>query len=152
MSSTSTSLINPFNPELNILLIEDGELEAAWLSRILEKKANKIDLAENARAAKIFLNRNRYQLILLSLWLPDMNGLDLVKFIRQESKCDFTPIIALTANKDGTESKHAREMGLNGSIQKPMTLELCQSLFSWLDSKEENKDKFFTGQEIKGDQ
>lgn len=112
---------------IKILVAEDYEYNQIVLRDTLEHliKNVKIDVAENGKIAIGKLEQNEYDLILMDIHMPEMNGLDACKFIRNEmdKPKKFIPIIAMTANVLSTDIEATKDVGMNEFVPKPFKRE-----------------------------
>ncbi len=112
---------------LHILLVEDNELNIEIAQTILEMEDAIVTQAHNGQEAlDIFTSSaaGEFDLILMDIQMPVMNGLDATKFIRQSSHPDAAniPIIAMTANAFDEDMKKSVESGMNGHLSKPIDI------------------------------
>lgn len=103
---------------LSILLVEDHFLNQISTKKILTRWSPlvSVDIAENGLIAVEKFREYGYDLILMDIQMPIMNGLDSAKRIREQSK---VPIVALTANASKQEQDKAFEIGMNDYLAKP---------------------------------
>lgn len=100
---------------MNILLVEDEQGVANFIKKGLEEEQYKVDLAVNGEAGLSYVKKNRYDLIILDVMLPGINGIDLCKEVRHLEI--LTPILMLTA-KDSVKDK---VLGLNSGADDYLT-------------------------------
>lgn len=126
----------------NILLCEDNELNQRLIRAILTEKGYSIDLAENGEKGVRFLENKEYDLILMDIQMPLMDGYEATRIIRQEKESSV-PIVALTANFMLAEKAKCLQMGMNDYLSKPFSKEdLLNKVDSWIiGRKSENQDK-----------
>ena len=105
---------------IQILVIERDATQSKLMRFLLEEAGHKVQLAESAEMAIEVLQSFRPDLILADLQLPDKDGLELTRALRQDPIYAKTPIIALTAYADSSDLRKARESGSNGNISKPI--------------------------------
>jgi CheY-like chemotaxis protein len=107
----------------NILLAEDNAINQEIFLGILEHSGINIDIANNGKEAieKYDLNPHKYELILMDLQMPVMNGYEATKVIREKNK--KIPIIALTANAMKEDAKKSEVLLINEHISKPINIE-----------------------------
>lgn len=108
-----------------ILIVEDQKI-AQKIAMITMMELHCItDTADTgAQALKLF-NNHSYDLILMDLGLPDMDGLTVTEMIRKMENTDsHTPIVALTANADESYKRLALEVGMDEFVLKPLTEEI----------------------------
>lgn len=105
--------------ELKILLVDDNEYNrlVAEESLLLKAKVH-IDTAVNGEEAINMLKKNAYDVILMDIQMPGMNGYDASRYIRNEMKIE-TPIIALTASVLRSDLDKCFQSGMNAYLPKP---------------------------------
>ena len=111
---------------LKILVAEDMALNQLLIRLIMSEFGFEADIADNGKIAIEMLQKNRYDIILMDLQMPEMNGFDATKFIRNEMK-DSIPIIALTADVTTVDLEKCLEIGMNDYISKPIDEKLLLS-------------------------
>ena len=109
--------INSDKP-LNILLVEDHKLNQKLASTYLINFGLHVDLAENGLEAIDKLNIKQYDLVLMDIQMPLLDGYNTSKKIREELK-NFVPIIAMTANIMPHEKEKCLSYGMNDYLSKP---------------------------------
>lgn len=109
------------NEDFKILLVEDNEINQFLIETILTKRGYKLDMAANGVEASVFLDRNKYNLILMDLMMPVMDGYETANYIRNTLKLD-TPIIVLTADVKAKNMKFD-EHQFDGYLKKPFETE-----------------------------
>ena len=108
------------NPNIKILIAEDNEANQMFMKVILKKLNINFDLANNGKEVVKLAKQNRYNLILMDINMPIMNGIEATKKIREFSN---VPIIALTASAlDGDKEKFL-ECGMNDYLSKPLDIQ-----------------------------
>lgn len=104
----------------HLLMIEDDARLAAMVSEYLRKNALEITVAEDAAAGIAALKRGGINLVLLDLMLPDADGLDLFRRIRNlPGAAGQVPVIMLTAKGDPTDRVVGLELGAEDYVAKP---------------------------------
>jgi len=117
---------------LKILLVEDNDINRLYASTILKKWDCICDEAVNGEIALELLRKNDYDLVLMDVHMPVMDGLEATRIIRKSfvpPKKDI-PIIAFTANAIKGEKEDYMEIGMNGYISKPFIPDELHSLIS----------------------
>lgn len=104
------------NNRYKILIIEDEANIRNFLKTLLTTNNYQVFIAENAVQGKMMFKSHCPDLVLLDLGLPDMDGLNLLKEIREESP---TPIIVLSARFDERDKVTALDLGANDYVTKP---------------------------------
>lgn len=112
-----------------ILLTEDNELNQEIAVAILEGAGFTTDVAENGQVAVEMLSSSQpgyYQLVLMDVQMPVMNGYEATRAIRrlENRKLADIPILAMTANAFEEDKQEAFRSGMNGHIAKPINIEL----------------------------
>ncbi|CAA7195218.1 PAS domain S-box protein [Chryseobacterium potabilaquae] len=112
---------------LNILLVEDNELNQLVAEHTLKHFKCNITKAENGRIALQILSKENFDIILMDIQMPELDGIEATKILRQEFGLK-TPIIALTANAFKTEIENCINVGMNDYITKPFIEENLVSI------------------------
>lgn len=110
----------PSLPGFNILVVEDNEINLTLVRTILEKWKCTISSAPNGLVATEKVQEEEFDLVLMDVRMPVMNGLEATRKIRSDG---FTrlPIVALTANALETEVRKCRNAGMNDFLSKPFS-------------------------------
>ncbi|MCP1182277.1 response regulator [Paenibacillus sp. 1781tsa1] len=120
----------------HILIAEDHEINQLAIRAILEHIGFKVTLANSGTEVLKKLHEQAWELILMDLYMPDMNGMDAARHIRKMRKYDRTPIIALTANGLKREHELYLEVGMNAILIKPIhEQQIADILAIWIDLK-----------------
>ncbi len=110
-------------PNLTILLVEDNELNQVVAEDTIKKWNENIivDICENGQVAVDTLGQhpNRYDMVLMDVQMPKMNGLEATKYIRKELHLVNLPILAMTAYATTGEAERTIMAGMNDYISKP---------------------------------
>ena len=109
------------SPRPKILLVEDEKNIAKVVSYNLEKEGYQVLLAKDGEEALELARGSGPDLVLLDLMLPKMDGLEVCRQIRSDSKISRLPIIMLTAKTQETDRVVGLEMGADDYIPKPFS-------------------------------
>ena len=109
-----------FHKNLFILVAEDNKANQMFMKVILDKMKIKFDIANNGEEAIELAKKNHYDLILMDISMPMMNGLEATKEIRKFSNI---PIIALTANVIEENKEKFLRAGMDDCLSKPLEIE-----------------------------
>ena len=124
---------------INILLVEDNQFNAVVAQEELEDAIEevKVELAENGAIAVEKLRSSHFDIILMDVQMPTMNGYEATKAIRAlDNEKANTPIIAMTANVLKEEVELCQQAGMNDFIGKPFdTGELIQKIYTLTNKK-----------------
>jgi CheY-like chemotaxis protein len=116
-----------------ILLVEDEPVNREVQLIVLEDIGWRIDTAEDGQQALDMAAVNDYQLILMDMQMPVMNGLDATRAIRQLPDRQQVPILAMTANAFAEDREACLAAGMNDFLAKPVVPEkLFEVLLKWL--------------------
>lgn len=103
-----------------ILIAEDNPVNRMLLNSLLSEYTN-IESVDDGKEAVTACHRKRYDVILLDLQMPKLNGLDASCLIRQESMLNKnTPIIVISANCTDLNKEHLQKAGIDLCLQKPI--------------------------------
>jgi PAS domain S-box-containing protein len=109
----------------NVLVAEDVELNQFLAKHIMHSWGFEVTIAENGRKAVEALQEKDFDLVLMDIQMPEMDGINATQYIRQmtDSKKASIPIIALTANALKGDSERYLQAGMNDYLSKPFTEE-----------------------------
>jgi signal transduction histidine kinase/CheY-like chemotaxis protein len=124
-------------PGARILLAEDEPINLEVSRGLLEDAGLKVDAAEDGAIAVAMTKQNRYDLILMDMQMPNLNGVDATRAIRALPGYENTPILAMTANAFYEDRQVCIEAGMNDHIGKPVDPDkLFETLLKWLSKSE----------------
>jgi two-component system cell cycle response regulator DivK len=106
-----------------ILYVEDNSDNRNLIRRVLEAEGYSVVDAVNAGQAIEKLEKNRIDLILMDINMPDMDGYTLTKKIKGIQNISHIPIVAVTANVMRGDREKSLEAGCDGYIQKPIDID-----------------------------
>ncbi|MCD2174481.1 ATP-binding protein [Rhizobium sp. C4] len=123
---------------LKVLLVEDNKVNQQLALRFLERLGQKADLATNGAEAVKVATARTYDLILMDMQMPVMDGIEAARAIRAGQGPNRTsPIIAMTANASDEDRDACREAGMNGFEPKPITLKRLHSVLAGVAKRSE---------------
>lgn len=108
---------------LRVLVVDDNELTLELVSKILELDGYQVDVAYNASDAMNLIQSISHDLLILDVMMPDMNGYDLCKTLRQPPFAISVPILILTAEGNDQDTVHALGCGANDLLTKPFKID-----------------------------
>ncbi len=111
---------------LRILLAEDNLVNQLLIKKVIEKAGYYMDIATNGLMALDKLNAAPYDLILMDVQMPDMNGLDTTREIIKKYNSKRPVIIAITAGSFGDDEAQCLDAGMDDTLEKPFKLEQLQ--------------------------
>ncbi|MDM1408480.1 response regulator transcription factor [Myroides sp. DF42-4-2] len=130
---------------MNILLVEDDKRISEFIVKGLEEKGMHVQLASSGEEARKYMLNGDWDLILMDIMLPDIDGIQLTKMIR--FKKDYTPILMLSALSDTTDKIDALDGGADDYLTKPFHFSELLSRINALTRRTkfnyENKTKYY---------
>lgn len=135
---TTMSKITTKLPGTKILLAEDYFINQELTRDILELMECEVDIAEDGEEALQMYEKNKYDLILMDVQMPKLDGYDTTREIRkrEESTGQHIPIVALTANALAGDDEKCLNSGMDDYLSKPLdTDKLAEILKKFLSSK-----------------
>lgn len=117
---------------LSILLVEDEPGCRLLAERLIKKKGWSVSVAENGDAAVLLLKKKKFDVILMDIQMPGMDGYTATKSIRNLEKCENTPIIAMTAHALKEDRERCLDAGMNDYLSKPINaVEFYEMVQKW---------------------
>ncbi len=124
---------------INILVVEDIVLNQLLMKTLLDDFGFGRDIADNGRIAIEKLKEKHYDIILMDLQMPEMNGFEATDYIRNTMRSNI-PIIALTADVTTVDLEKCKAVGMNDYLAKPVNEDLLYSKIVGLLRKEAEKE------------
>jgi len=116
-----------------VLLVEDNELNREVALGLLEDAHLAIETAENGQVAVQMVAEHEYDLVLMDMQMPVMDGLAATRAIRLQPRFKSLPIIAMTANVMESDRERCTEAGMNDHLAKPIDPDaLLAALLRWI--------------------
>lgn len=115
---------------LRLLVVDDSQINLLLAEKALTKEGAEVVLVQDGQQAIDCLQTNpsSFDLVLMDIQMPIMDGMTATRAIRQELKLKNLPVIALTAGVLAEEKKQALDAGINDFLPKPMDLDLMASM------------------------
>jgi len=115
-----------------LLVVEDNIVNQKILQNVLRQSGIMIDIANNGEEALeyLFKEHREYDLVLMDISMPVMDGITTTKIIRRASRFTDLPIVAFTAFSLGSEIKTMFEAGANAYLTKPLDIKQLYTVFS----------------------
>ncbi|MDI3326471.1 response regulator [Pontibacterium granulatum] len=110
---------------LHILLAEDGLINQKVATKLLEQRGYFVDIANNGQEAVERYKQKHFDLVLMDIQMPEMDGFEATKHIRklEAAGASHLPIIAMTANAMKGDREQCLKAGMDGYIPKPIRSE-----------------------------
>ncbi|MBV8524765.1 MAG: response regulator [Acetobacteraceae bacterium] len=116
-----------------VLLVEDNELNREVAMGLLEDAHLSIEAAENGAVAVQMIAKQTYDLVLMDMQMPVMDGVTATKKIRSDPRFRSLPIIAMTANAMASDREKCLEAGMSDHLAKPINPDkLFGALLHWI--------------------
>ena len=105
-----------------MLLAEDNEVNQKFAMRALQKAGHSPTVANNGKEAVAALARDKFDVVLMDIQMPEMDGYEATAEIRKNDNTEISqiPIIALTAHAMQGDRERCLEAGMNGYVSKPI--------------------------------
>jgi CheY-like chemotaxis protein len=122
---------------VKILLVEDNELNQKFAIAVIRKLGHELDIASNGRIGVDLFKSKSFDLILMDIQMPEMNGIEATQAIRkieaENGKGAHIPIIAVTAFAMEQDKRNCMDAGMDDFIAKPYKpFELEQKISQFL--------------------
>ena len=119
-----------------VLLVEDNDLNQEVAAGILRLAGLMVDIAGNGQIALDKVAQNPYDLVLMDMQMPVMDGITATQAIRQREEWQHIPIVAMTANARDTDRERCLQAGMVDFVTKPIEPdELGRVLLRWIPDK-----------------
>lgn len=120
-------------PALRVLLVEDNRVNQIVASSMLKKLGHEVELADNGERALIALQQRHYDIVLMDIQMPVMDGFEATRAIRRLPNLSKLPIIAVTANVMQGDREACLAAGMSDYVTKPYSLDaLRRKLSEWI--------------------
>jgi PAS domain S-box-containing protein len=136
------------NKNIKVLVVEDNSLNQLLMRTLMDDFGFAYEIAENGKIAIDKLQKDSYNIILMDLQMPEMNGFEAADYIRNTLNSEI-PIIALTADVTTVDRGKCKALGMNDYLSKPIEeellyntiIDLVKKPFTLIDENGNNEDK-----------
>ena len=104
----------------SVLVVDDNEMNRDMLSRRLQRAGYEVAVAHDGHLALELTRDRRFDLILLDVTMPGVNGLEVLRILREAHTATDLPIIMATAHRESEDIVKALAMGANDYVTKPL--------------------------------
>lgn len=116
-----------------VLLVEDNPINREVATELLGQAGLAVSVAENGRLGLERAREERFDIILMDIQMPEMDGLEATRKIRAKSRNQDTPILAMTAHAMRGDEQKSLDAGMNGHLTKPIDINaLHAALRKWI--------------------
>jgi len=114
--------LDPATRQLRVLLVDDNIVNQRLVARLLEKRGHTVHAAGNGREALERVERERFDLAIMDVQMPEVDGLTATRIIRGREEIDggHLPIVAMTAHAMAGDRERCLEAGMDGYLSKPI--------------------------------
>lgn len=112
--------------QYSILVVDDNELGTDLISRYLGKKGYNVTTAASGREALAISDIERFDLVLLDIYMPDIDGIKVLEILKKNPKSRNIPIVMFTASTDVAHRRMAIELSADEFIQKSESLNVIR--------------------------
>ncbi|PHO13041.1 hypothetical protein CPG38_04700 [Malaciobacter marinus] len=130
--------------DARILLVEDNEINQELAINFLKDEVKHIEIANNGYEAVELINKHScsyYDLVLMDIHMPIMDGYSATKTIKEHLQCNTLPIIAMTANALDSDVKKCLSYGMVDHIEKPFDVKVLKEKINKILSKKSIEEK-----------
>jgi len=137
-TADAEALLRRCHAGAKILLVEDNPINREVALELLHGVGLAVDTAENGRIGVDKVRSRTYDIVLMDMQMPEMDGLDATRAIRADPAYAALPILAMTANAFDDDRSACLAVGMNDFVAKPVVPEdLYQTLLHWLPDVEQ---------------
>ncbi len=121
----------------HILLVDDNTINQEVATEFLEDAGMVVTIASSGRECLEALRHSHYDLVLMDIQMPEMDGLEATRRIRRDNRFTDLPIVAMTAHAMAGDREKSLAAGMDDHITKPIDQAvLCQTLKRWIGEKQ----------------
>ena len=120
--------IGPMKPEQAfILVVDDNDMNCDLLVRRLQREGHQVAAASDGRQALVQMEANRFDVVLLDIMMPEMNGFEVLERLKAEPEWQHIPVIVVSAADDMASIIKGIELGAEDYLTKPVNPLLLQA-------------------------
>ncbi|MDH5183429.1 MAG: response regulator [Gammaproteobacteria bacterium] len=106
-----------------VLIVDDNEMNRDVLSRRLQREGYEVSTAEDGVKALSMMSAEAYNIVLLDIMMPDMDGFETLTNMRNLHNCKDIPVIMLTSVNEMDDVKKCIDLGANDYVLKPYNMD-----------------------------
>ncbi|MCK5688201.1 response regulator [Myxococcota bacterium] len=132
-NSEARAYVEPELSGLRVLLVDDNRANRLIGKKFLERKDVILQEASSGPIALELLENEEFDVILMDIQMPQMDGWEATQIIRANPRTKDLPVIAMTGNTSTADQARSIEVGMNGHLSKPIVFkELYATLYEWM--------------------
>ncbi|MDT8991245.1 response regulator [Curvibacter sp. APW13] len=117
---------------MHVLLVEDHVVNQKLALALLERWGHHVDVADNGRIGVDMTLTGKYDVVLMDMMMPEMDGLEATRLIRSKERSGRVPIVAMTANAMQGDRERCLEAGMDDYVSKPIAAHELQKVLERL--------------------
>jgi PAS domain S-box-containing protein len=122
-------------PKRRVLIVDDTQAAIYVLGKLLAKLGQDVHAAQDAVSALQYAIRERPDMVITDISMPEMNGYELAKRLRREAGLEELVLVALTGYEDESHRRQMIEAGFDSRLLKPVSLDALRELLTELPSR-----------------
>jgi two-component system, sensor histidine kinase and response regulator len=135
LQDKSVTELSKLNKKVKILLAEDNRINQKVALALLKRTGIPVDVASDGNLAVAALKDKKYDLVLMDIQMPNLDGISASQIIRNDLKMPDIPIIAMTAQAMKGDKERCMSAGMNDYISKPISpYQLYNTLLKWINT------------------
>ena len=111
------------NRKKRIVVIEDFNTSRQIIKKTLENMGFIVDEASDGREALMYFNGSRIDMVITDYNMPNMNGAELVQYVRQKERYKYIPIFVLSTETSANKQQKAKEAKITAWVKKPFDIQ-----------------------------
>lgn len=115
------------SPQYSLLVVDDNEMNRDMLGRRLERQGYRVTMAVDGQQALEFINEESFDLVLLDIMLPVMNGYEVLEHMKADQTLSQIPVIVTTALDESDGKARCMDLGAEDYLTKPFNPVLLKS-------------------------
>jgi CheY-like chemotaxis protein len=113
--------------QYSLLVVDDNEMNRDLLGRRLERQGYRVTMAVDGRQALEFINQESFDLVLLDIMLPVMNGYEVLEHLKADQTLSHIPVIITTAFDESDGKAKCMDLGAEDYLTKPFNPVILKS-------------------------
>ena len=108
----------------NVLIVDDDRQTRLKLTRSLEVQGRTVNAVESGKAALQTLSTESYNVILLDILMPEMDGFEVLRTLKADPRLSKIPVIIISADEDAQSEQKCMQLGAHTFLSKPVDADL----------------------------